>query len=128
LTELRGQVRFPDGRPSHIGQAITMVETTKETWYEADVHRIAGEITLMSPERDEAKAEAYFERALAVARSQQAKSFELRAVMSMARLWCDQGKRDEARELLAPIYAWFTEGFDTPDLKQAKALLDELHS
>ena len=111
---------------SHIGEAITAVETTKETWYEAEVYRIAGEIALMSPERDTAKAEACFERALAVAREQQAKSFELRAAMSMARLWRDQAKRDEARELLAPVYGWFTEGFDTLDLKQAKALLDEL--
>ena len=68
----------------------------------------------------------YFERALQVARKQQAKSWELRAAMSMARLWRDQGKRDEARELLAPVYGWFTEGFDTLDLKEAKALLDEL--
>jgi predicted ATPase len=111
---------------SYISQAITAVQTTNETWYEADVHRIAGEIALMSPERDTAKAEACFERALAVARAQQAKSFELRAAMSMARLWRDQAKRDEARELLAPVYGWFTEGFDTLDLKQAKALLDEL--
>jgi len=111
---------------SHIGEAITAVETTKETWYEADVHRIAGEIALMSPEPDAAKAEACFERALAVARAQQAKSFELRAAISMARLWRDQAKRDEAREILAPVYGWFTEGFDTLDLKQAKALLDEL--
>jgi predicted ATPase len=81
---------------------------------------------MMSPEPDTAKAEAHFERALAVARSQQAKSFELRASMSLARLWRDQGKRAEARELLAPVYGWFTEGFDTLDLKQAKALLDEL--
>ena len=72
------------------------------------------------------KAEAYFERALTVARQQQAKSWELRATMSMARLWRDQGKRDEARDLLAPVYGWFTEGFDTLDLKEAKALLDEL--
>jgi predicted ATPase len=73
-----------------------------------------------------AKAEAYFERALAIARQQQAKSFELRAAMSMARLWRDQGKRAQARALLAPIYGWFTEGFAMPDLKEAKALLDEL--
>jgi predicted ATPase len=72
------------------------------------------------------KAEAYFERALAVARQQQAKSWELRAAMSMARLWRDHGKRNEARELLAPVYGWFTEGFDTRDLKEAKGLLDEL--
>ena len=89
-------------------------------------HRIAGEVELKFPDRDAAKAEAYFERALAVARKQQAKSWELRAAMSMARLWRDQGKRDEARELLAPVYCWFTEGFDTLDLKEAKALLEEL--
>jgi predicted ATPase len=71
-------------------------------------------------------AEAYFERALAIARQQQAKSWELRAAMSMARLWRDQGKRDEARELLAAVYGWFTEGFDTRDPKEAKALLEEL--
>jgi predicted ATPase len=80
----------------------------------------------VSPEPNSAKAEICFKRALAVARQQQAKSWELRAAMSMARLWRDQGKRDEARELLAPVYGWFTEGFDTLDLKEAKALLDEL--
>ena len=89
---------------------------------------MAGEIALMSPEPDAAKAEAYFDRALSVARVQQAKSWELRAAMSMARLWRDQGKRDEARGLLAPVYGWFTEGFDTLDLKEAKALLDELNA
>ena len=109
-----------------IDEAMTAIETTKERWCEAEVNRIAGEIALKSPEPDTAKAEAYFERALAVARQQQAKSWELRAAMSMARLWRDQGKRDEARDLLAPVYGWFTEGFDTLDLKEAKALLDEL--
>ena len=89
-------------------------------------HRVAGEIAVMSPEPDATKAEAYFERALAVARAQQAESWELRAAISMVRLWRDQGKRDEARDLLAPVYGWFTEGFDTLDLKQAEALLDEL--
>ena len=95
---------------------------------EAEINRITGEIALKSPEPDVAKAKAYFERALAVSRKQQAKSWELRAAMSMARLWRDQGKRDEARDLLAPVYGWFTEGFDTLDLKEAKALLDELAS
>ena len=109
-----------------IGEAMTAVETTKEKWFEAEVHRIAGEIALMSPEPDAAKAEAYFERALAVARQQQAKSWELRAAMSLARLWRDQGKVQQARELLAPVYGWFTEGFDTRDLKEAKALLEQL--
>jgi predicted ATPase len=111
-----------------IAEAITAIETTKETWFEADIRRMAGEIALKSPEPDAAKAEAFFERALAVARKQQAKSWELRAAMSMARLWRAQEKQDEARELLAPIYGWFTEGFDTRDLKEAKALLDALSS
>jgi predicted ATPase len=76
---------------------MTVVETTEQKWYETEIYRIAGEIALMSPKRDAAIAEAYFERALAVGRAQQAKSWELRAAMSMARLWRDQGKRDEAR-------------------------------
>jgi class 3 adenylate cyclase/predicted ATPase len=111
-----------------IGEAMMAIETTKEKWLEADIQRIAGEIALMLPEPDAAKAEAYFERALAVARAQQTKSWELRAAMSLARLWRDQGKRDVARALLAPVYGWFTEGFDTLDLKEAKALLDALAS
>ena len=109
-----------------IGEAVMLIEKTKERLHEAEVHRVAGEIALKSPKADTAKAEAYFERALAVARQQQAKSWELRAATSMARLWRDEGKRKEARELLAPFYGWFTEGFDTRDLKEAKALLDEL--
>jgi len=110
-----------------IGEAMTAVEISKETFCEAEIHRRAGEIALKSSRPDAAKAESYFERALAVARTQQAKSWELRAAMSMARLWRDQGKVQQARELLAPVYGWFTEGFDTLDLKEAKALLDELH-
>ena len=109
-----------------LGEAMEAVETTKETWFEAEVHRIAGEIALLAPQPDGAKIEAYFERALAVARQQQAKSWELRAAMSLARLWRDQGKPQQARELLAPVYGWFTEGFDTCDLKEAKVLLNEL--
>ncbi len=110
-----------------IGEAITAVETTKEKLWEADIQRIAGEIALLSPEPDAVKAEAYFERALAIARAQQAKSFELRAAMTMAQLLRDQGKRDAAHDLLAPVYGWFTEGFDTLNLKEAKALLNTLH-
>jgi predicted ATPase len=105
---------------------MAVVETRGEKWFEAEINRIAGEVELRSPERDTAKAEAYFERALAIARQQQAKSWELRAAMSLARLWRDQGKVQQARELLAPVYGWFTEGFDTRDLKEAKALLEEL--
>jgi predicted ATPase len=109
-----------------IGDAMSAAATTKSKWCEAEIYRIAGEIALMLPAPDAAKAEAYFERALVVAREQQAKSWELRAATNMARLWRDQGKPQQAHDLLAPIYAWFTEGFDTLDLKRTKALLDEL--
>jgi len=109
-----------------VGEAMAAMKTTKEKWWEAEVHRVAGEIVLMSPGPDAVKAEAYFERALAVAREQRANSLELRAAMSMASLWRDQRKRHEASDLLTPVYACFTEGFDTLDLKQAKALLDTL--
>jgi len=109
-----------------IGEAMTTAETTKETWGEAEIHRTAGEIALMSPEPEAAKAQAHFERAVAIARAQKAKSWELRAATSLARLWRDHGKRQQARDLLAPVYGWFTEGFDTRDLKEAKGLLDAL--
>ena len=111
-----------------ISEAMTAVETSKERWCEAEVNRIAAEIALKSPEPETAKAEAYFERALSVARAQQAKSWELRAAISLARLWRSQGKPQQARDLLAPVYGWFTEGFDTRDLKEAKALLEQLAS
>ena len=88
-------------------EARAAVEATEERWWEAGVNPIAGEIALKAPERDIARAQAYFERALAVARQQQAKSWELRAAMSMGRLWRDQGKVQQARELLAPVYRWF---------------------
>jgi predicted ATPase len=117
--------RYDDAWRS-IGEAIKAIDTTKETWCEAEVNRIVGAIALKCAEPDAAKAQRYFERALAIARSQEAKSWELRAAMSMARLKRDQGKPDEARNLLAPVFGWFTEGFDTLDLKEAKALLDEL--
>ena len=111
-----------------VGEAMTAADTTKERWWDAEVNRIAGEIAIESPEPDTSKAQEYFQRALEVARQQQAKSWELRAAMSMARLWRDQGRPQQARELLAPVYGWFTEGFDTRDLKEAKALLEELAS
>jgi predicted ATPase len=106
----------------YIGEALMAIETAKEKWCEAETNRIS----LKSPERDAAKAETYFQRALAVGRQQQAKSWELRAAMSLARLWRSQDKVQQARELLAPVLRWFTEGFDTRDLKEAKALLEEL--
>ena len=108
-----------------IGEAIKTIETTKERWYEVEVYRMAGEIALKSPERA-TKAEAYFGQALVIARAQQAKSWELRAALSMARLLSAQGEPDKATDLLAPVYGWFTEGFDTSDLKEAKALLETL--
>jgi class 3 adenylate cyclase/predicted ATPase len=108
-----------------LDEAIAAIETSKECWYEAEVNRIAGEVALKSPEPDAIKATAYFGRALTVARAQRAKSWELRAAMSLARLWREQGRQHEARDLLAPIYGWFSQGFDTLDLRQAKALLAE---
>ena len=92
------------------------------------MHRIAGAIALKSVAPDTEKAEKHFERALRVAHQQQQKSYELRAAISLARLWRDEGMVREARELLAPVYGWFTEGFETRDLKEAKALLEELAS
>jgi predicted ATPase len=109
-----------------VDEAITAAEAAQQTVWEAELNRVAGEIALKLPEDGAVKAEAYFERALMIARKQQAKSWELRAAMSMARLWRDQGKPQHARELLAPVYGWFTEGLDTRDLKEAKALLDAL--
>ena len=111
-----------------IHEAMTAIENSREKWWESEVNRIAGEIARRSPEVGASNAEEHFERALAVARQQQAKSWELRAAMSLARLWRDQRKPQQGRELLAPVYGWFTEGFETRDLKEAKALLDELTS
>jgi predicted ATPase len=115
-----------DDASKSIVEAMTIVEKTRERWCEAEVNRVAGEIALLSINPEAVKAEAYFGRALTVARQQRAKSWELRAATSMAQLWRNQGKRAEARDLLAPVYGWFTEGFDTLDLKQAEALMDEL--
>src|SRR5262249_5317561 len=126
LAKAYAELRQLDNAWRSIDEVITAVQATKETLCEAEVHRVAGEIALLSP--DVAKAEAHFERALAVARQQQARSWELRAATSMARLWRDGGEPQQARELLAPIYGWFTEGFDTRDLKDAKTLLEELQS
>jgi predicted ATPase len=123
-----GDYKDPVGRFNDawrtIDEAFTAVEATKERMLEVEIRRTAGEIALMPPDPDARKAEAYFDRALLVARQQQAKSLEVRASMSLARLWRDQGNVQQARELLAPVYGWFTEGFDTRDLKEAKALLE----
>jgi predicted ATPase len=105
-------------------EALTLMGKTEERWWEAELHRLKGE--LLAHAQDQREAEICFQHALTVTRQQQAKSLELRAAMSLACLWQQQGKRTEARELLAPIYGWFTEGFDTADLQEAKALLEEL--
>jgi predicted ATPase len=107
-----------------LGVAHTLVEQQEERWWEAEVCRLRGVLRLRQPETPPAEAETWLQRALDVARRQEAKSLELRAATTLSRLWQEQGKRDEARELLAPIYGWFTEGFDTADLQEAKALLD----
>jgi class 3 adenylate cyclase/predicted ATPase len=116
----------PDDARRCMDDAINKVERSKEKWCETEVHRIAGEIALKSIAPDREKAEKHFERALRVAHQQHQKSYELRAATSLARLWRDQGKVQQARELLGPVYGRFTEGFDTRDLKEAGALLDEL--
>jgi predicted ATPase len=102
------------------------VKGTEEPWWEAELNRRKGGLLLTSASEDRAEAETCFHQALAIARRQQAKSLELRAAISLSRLWQGQGKKQEARQLLAPIYGWFTEGFDTADLKEAKAFLEEL--
>ena len=109
-----------------IDAGLACAGDTGEHWSDAFLHRVRGEILLKREPEHTVPAEEAFLTAIAIAQQQKARSFELRAAMSMARLWRDQGKRDEARELLAPVYGWFTEGFDTLDLKEAKALLDDL--
>jgi predicted ATPase len=121
--------RLRDGRTTgegleRITEAAEFVEKTQERWIEADIHRLRG--TLLLSTHDAIGAENSFLRAITVALGQSAKFWELRAALDLARLWRDQGKRTEARDVLAPIYGWFTEGFDTPVLQDAKALLDEL--
>jgi predicted ATPase/class 3 adenylate cyclase len=119
--------QLDDARRS-IAEAMTAAKVTGEKWCEADIHRTAGEIALMAPDQDTAKAEAYFIRALSIARTQQARSFELRAATRLARLWHDQGKGRQARDLLAPVLGSFAEGFATADLIEAKSLLATLAS
>ena len=118
------------GRPAEglhpIAEALEYVAQTGLVYYEAELHRLDGELRLRLDTPDEQRAEASFRRALEIARQQHAKSWELRAATSLARLWAQKARRPEARDLLAPVYGWFTEGFDTADLKEGKALLSEL--
>jgi predicted ATPase len=116
----------PEAGQSAIAEAFAFAEDSGERWWEADLYRVKGELLLARSTENRAEAEACFHRALEIARQQSAKAFELRAATSLARLWADAGRRDEAHDLLAPVYNWFTEGFDTQDLMHAKALLDQL--
>jgi predicted ATPase len=126
LAEVYGQIGDPGKGLEALAEALVVLERTNERRREAEIHRLRGELLLLLRGRHWAEAEACFERALAVAREQGARMWELRAASSLARLWADQGRRREAHDLLAPVYGWFTEGFDTADLKDAKALLDQL--
>ena len=109
-----------------LAEALVMADHHAERWYEAELYRFKGELLLAQSPHQHTDAESCFQHALGLAGAQQAKSWELRAAMSLARLWQQQGKQAEAHELLAPIYGWFMEGFDTPDLKEARVLLAEL--
>jgi predicted ATPase len=135
LAEAYGNARQAEEGMTVLAEALSIVQSSRERQYEAELYRLKGELTLArssvqslasSVTNPQAEAEACFHKAIEIARRQQAKSLELRAVMSLSRLWRQQGKRDEARQLLAGIYAWFTEGFDTKDLQEANALLEEL--
>jgi predicted ATPase len=126
LAEAHGMQGEPEAGLAVLGEALTLAETTGERWYEAELYRLKGALLLQQSSDQPDEAEACFQHAISVAHSQQAKSFELRTATSLARLWQSQGKCQEAFDLLAPVYNWFTEGFDTADLKDAKALLDEL--
>ncbi|HKA56370.1 MAG TPA: hypothetical protein VKJ47_22190, partial [Candidatus Binatia bacterium] len=143
LAEMHGKMGQTEEGLTVLAEALALVDKTGERFYEPELYRLKGQLVLQSGVRGpasenpnpqhltpsaqaEAEAEACFLRAIEVARRQQAKSLELRATVSLARLWQKQDKREEARQMLAEIYGWFTEGFDTVDLQEARALLDEL--
>jgi class 3 adenylate cyclase/predicted ATPase len=126
LAEAYGTMGQPEAGLTALTEALTLADTTGERWYESEIYRFKGELLLQQHLDNQADAETCFQHALEIARHQEAKSLELRAATSLARLWQQQGKRQEAHDLLAPVYGWFTEGFDTADLKDAQALLGEL--
>jgi len=126
LADVCAQLGHPEDGLQALAEAHTLVEQHDERWWEAEIYRLRGVLLLQQKEPPQAEAEAWLQRALDIARRQEAKSLELRAAMSLSRLWQQQGRQAEARALLAPIYRWFTEGFDTADLQEAKALLDAL--
>jgi predicted ATPase len=126
LAEAYGQGKRYDEGLAVLEEALALTGQYASVIWEAEIHRLKGVLLLARSTENQVEAEACFHEALAIARHQQAKSLELRAAMSLARLWQRQGQHAEARELLAPVYGWFTEGFGTADLQEAKALLDAL--
>ena len=124
LAEAYGRAGQPQAGLQVLAEAVTLMATTEMRWWEAEVCRLQGALQLQLPSPNVSQAEAAFLRALDVARGQQAKALELRAALSLSWLWQGQGKREDSRQLLVEIYSWFTEGFDTPDLQDARALLD----
>jgi predicted ATPase len=126
LAEAYGTTGEPEAGLTALAEALALVDTTGERWYESEIYRLKGELLLQQNSDKQAEAENCFQEAIEIARHQQAKSLELRAATSLARLWQSQGKRQEARQVLGDIYGWFSEGFDTADLQDAKVLLQEL--
>jgi predicted ATPase len=126
LAEAYGQAGQPEAGLTILTEALTLVAATEEWWWEAELYRLQGALLLQRPLPEVAQAETCFQQALDVARRQRAKALELRAALSLTRLWQGQGKRAAARQLLGESYNWFTEGFDMTDLQEAKALLHEL--
>jgi predicted ATPase len=126
LAEGHGVMGQPEAGLTVLAEALSLVESGGERFYAAELHRLKGALLLQQSSDNSLIAESCFHQAISIAQNQQAKSFELRATTSLARLWQQQGKRQDAYDLLAPVYGWFTEGFDTADLIDAKALLDEL--
>jgi predicted ATPase len=126
LAEACRQAGQPEAGLQVLAEALTLVAETEERWWEAELHRLKGALLLQLPVPDVPQAESCFQQALTVACGQQARSLELRAALSLSRLWQQQGRQEAAHDLLAPIYSWFTEGLDTGDLQDAKELLEEL--
>jgi len=126
LAEALGAAGQPEQAAEAVSEAVELTDSTEDRRWEALVHCVRGDLLLAARPRNEADADAALRRAIEIARGQAAKSFELRAATSLARLLAEQGQRQKARDLLAPLYGWFTDGFETRDLKQAKALLDAL--
>jgi predicted ATPase len=126
LAEVHGIIGQPEAGLAVLAEALALVDKTREPWCKPELYRLKGELLLQQSSANQSEAASCFQHAIAIAQPQSAKSWELRAATSLAKLWQNQGKRRAAYDLLALVYNWFTEGFDTADLKDAKALLNEL--